>query len=217
MYAAMVAAPPSTHENGRIYAWDVNYAPDKTAIAAAPAWLLAWSLLPVSANAQAELPENCERPLGGELLCQMLSQLICRLRVFGTLTNADTPEDKPARFPNFACRQSRIRQRAHSQCDVDTFLDEVDVSIIEYDVDVQRRVLFEKGRQVGHDMETSERDGRAESKPAAQVAGTVCRDGCQHDHVGHLVGADRRRSRVRALRLAMRIRRRRRSDGRGRW
>jgi hypothetical protein len=56
-----IVAPPSTHENGRIYAWDVNYAPDETAIAAAPAWLLARSLLPVSAKAQAELPENWRR------------------------------------------------------------------------------------------------------------------------------------------------------------
>ena len=37
--------------------------------------------------------DNCERPLGGELLCQMLSQLVCRVRVFGTLTNADTPSN----------------------------------------------------------------------------------------------------------------------------
>ena len=73
------------------------------------------------------------------------------------------PEDKPAGLPNFACRQRRIRQRAHSQCDVDAFLDKVDVSIIEYDVDVQRRVLFEKGWQVGHDMKARERDCRAES------------------------------------------------------
>jgi hypothetical protein len=56
-----VVAPPSTHENGRKYAWDVNYAPNETAIAAAPTWLLARSLLPVSRKAQAELPENWRR------------------------------------------------------------------------------------------------------------------------------------------------------------
>jgi hypothetical protein len=66
-------------------------------------------------------------------------------------------------LPNLACRQYRIPQGAHAQCDVDTFLDEIDISIIEYDVDVQRRVLLEKGWQVRHDVESRERDGRAES------------------------------------------------------
>jgi hypothetical protein len=73
------------------------------------------------------------------------------------------PEDKPARLPNFACRHRRIRQRAHSQCDVDAFLDKVDVSIIELRRRRPAPVLFEKGWQVGHDMKARERDCRAEA------------------------------------------------------
>jgi hypothetical protein len=72
-------------------------------------------------------------------------------------------EDKPAALPNFPCSQRRIRQRAHAQCDVDTGLNEIDVSIIEYDVDIERRVLLEKGWQLRHDVEACERDGRADS------------------------------------------------------
>src|SRR5262249_44103405 len=75
-------------------------------------------------------------------------------------------EDKPAALPNFACRQTRIRQRAHAQCDVDTGLDEIDVSIVEDDVDVERGVLLEKGCQVRHDEEARERDGRANTQSA---------------------------------------------------
>jgi putative DNA primase/helicase len=37
--------------------------------------------------------DNCGQPLGGDLLCQMLSQLVCRVRIFGTLTNTDAPSN----------------------------------------------------------------------------------------------------------------------------
>jgi len=56
-----IVAPPSIHENGRIYAWDINYAPHETAIAAAPAWLLARTVRSVKAKAQAEPSENWRR------------------------------------------------------------------------------------------------------------------------------------------------------------
>ena len=35
-----IAAPPSVHPSGRLYAWDVDHHPDDLALAEAPAWLL---------------------------------------------------------------------------------------------------------------------------------------------------------------------------------
>src|ERR1700731_1169986 len=47
-----IVAPPSAHENGRIYAWDSDHCPDAAAIADASLWLLARVRLAVKAKAE---------------------------------------------------------------------------------------------------------------------------------------------------------------------
>jgi hypothetical protein len=54
-----IVAPPSVHENGRIYAWDANRCPDAAAIADASLWLL--RRVQAAGTAKAERPENWRR------------------------------------------------------------------------------------------------------------------------------------------------------------
>lgn len=54
-----IVAPPSVHDSGRPYAWDVDNDPDERAIAEAPAWMI--GLLREPRNGAAELPETWRR------------------------------------------------------------------------------------------------------------------------------------------------------------
>ncbi len=59
-----IVAPPSVHESGRPYAWDVDRHPDETPIAVAPDWLVQMAITPAPAPdgaVKAELPENGRR------------------------------------------------------------------------------------------------------------------------------------------------------------
>jgi Bifunctional DNA primase/polymerase, N-terminal/Primase C terminal 1 (PriCT-1) len=58
-----VVAPPSIHESGRPYAWDIDYHPDETLIAKAPDWLVRMAITPATedGSVKAELPANWRR------------------------------------------------------------------------------------------------------------------------------------------------------------
>ena len=52
--------PPSIHESGRHYAWDLDHHLDETPIANAPGWLVRIAIAP-SGAIKAELPESWRR------------------------------------------------------------------------------------------------------------------------------------------------------------
>jgi hypothetical protein len=56
-----IVAPPSAHENGRCYAWDIDSHPDDVPVSEAPAWLIDLARTVPAGKPRAELPENWRR------------------------------------------------------------------------------------------------------------------------------------------------------------
>jgi bifunctional DNA primase/polymerase-like protein/primase-like protein len=62
-HGGYIVVPPSVHESGRLYAWDVDHHPDEMPIAEAPEWVVKLAITPAAKDgtAKAELPENWRR------------------------------------------------------------------------------------------------------------------------------------------------------------
>ena len=74
--------------------------------------------------------------------------------------------DAPANARDLAGRQSRIRQHAHAQRDVDALADEVDIAVVEDELDLELRMLGEEAAELRHDLQAGERHSRADPQPA---------------------------------------------------
>jgi len=77
-----------------------------------------------------------------------------------------------------------IRHRPHAQRHIDALVDQVHMSIVEHQLDLEVRVFGEERRQFGNDVEPPEADRRRHTKLAGETAGAAARG--QHGLVGFL-------------------------------
>jgi hypothetical protein len=62
----------------------------------------------------------------------------------------------PLAMRDFAGRQNGVAKRADAQRYVNPRFDEIDISVRENDINIERRVLREKRRQAVHDVQARE-------------------------------------------------------------
>jgi hypothetical protein len=74
-----VCAPPSVHENGRLYVWNIDHHPDDMPIAEAPTWLIELARTPAAGKAAAELPENWRRLVANGVAEGRRNEAVARL------------------------------------------------------------------------------------------------------------------------------------------
>ena len=64
---------------------------------------------------------------------------------------------------------------AHSQPNVDAEFDQVNVPVINNEIDVERGMLRQKGRQTGYDVQERESHGRLNAQAARKSCGCTAR------------------------------------------
>jgi hypothetical protein len=79
------------------------------------------------------------------------------------VASADTPR-----------RQRGVCKLPHAQRHIDALLHQIDLSVIEYNLQIEIRMLSQELRQQRNEMDAGERHGRTNAQPALQrTAGTT--------------------------------------------
>jgi hypothetical protein len=78
------------------------------------------------------------------------------------------PHDRPRARPDLSGSQTGIGHRAHPKGDVDAFLDQVDIPIVENDFNFQVRILRQEFRDLRDDVQPRERHRSADTQLAGQ-------------------------------------------------
>ena len=89
-----------------------------------------------------------------------------------------------ARLGNAARGHVGIGELAHAQGDVDAFLDEVDIPVVEHQFEFEVRMVVEKRRQTRHDMQPRETHRRRDPQFAREAGRRAARG--NHGFVGFL-------------------------------